>query len=112
MTRAKWEDLAKLADLMFEVEAKKLTELLGEENKLQRQRQRLKALNAAALKEFDGGHVAHKVDGDFHWQMWVGQNAQRIGQQQARARAMSEMHKPALRKAYGRKSVLSALSKK
>ncbi|WP_439143250.1 hypothetical protein [Planktotalea sp.] len=109
MKRDKWAQLAQLSDLIFDVEAQKFARLQEEEAKLKQKRDRLEEMNAAALNAFNQGHLSLRMGGDFYWQTWVGNNASRLGQAQARARALSEIHKPALRKAFGRKNVLKNL---
>lgn len=112
MKHSKWAQLTKLSDLVFDAVAQKFAKLQEEEARLKHQRSRLAEMNADALDAFKSVHPSHQLDGDFHWQTWVGNNASRLGQAQARARALSEMHKPALRKAFGRKSVLRDLANK
>ncbi len=108
----KWQQLAKLADLAFDHELAKLSELRQAEAKLLQQRQSLEAMNASALEDFSTPHPAHWQNGDFLWQTWVGNNARALSNEQARLRVLAEMHKPELKKAFGRKTALETLSKR
>ncbi|WP_375264520.1 hypothetical protein [Planktotalea sp.] len=86
MKRDKWAQLARLSDLIFDVEAQKFARLQEEVAKLKQKRDRLEEMNSTALNAFNQGHTSLRMDGDFHWQTWVGNNASRLGQAQARAR--------------------------
>jgi hypothetical protein len=112
MVTSRWDDLAKLANMAFERETRKLKELKATENQLAKQRVRLADMNEAALKSFGASHPSHWHNGDFLWQEWVGQNKRALGMEQAKLRALTEMHKPQLRKAFGRKTVLDKLAAK
>ena len=68
-------------------------------------------MNKDAFDQFAGVHPSHLLNGDFLWQTWVGQNLEEIGREQARLRAQAEIQKPSLRKAFGRKSVISRIMK-
>ncbi|MGB7319143.1 MAG: hypothetical protein WBC85_14360 [Planktotalea sp.] len=108
----KWAQLAKLATLAFDREVSKLSELKEAESKLASQREKLEGMNAQALEDFAGPHPAHWTNGDFLWQAWVAQNAKAIGIEQARLRVLAEMHKPELKKAFGRKTVMENLARR
>ena len=110
MVTTQWADLEKLAEIAFEVQMQKLKKLSAAEAKLIAQRQHLAAMNKDALREFSSVHPAHWQNGDFLWQSWIGENIEALGREQARVRALSEMHKPELRKAFGRKAVLARLA--
>lgn len=111
MTKKTWKDLAKLADLAFEIQSKKLAVLKDQEAQVIEKRQQLTDMNNGAMAALSGVHPAHYQSGDFHWQTWVGANKQKLGSEQALLRAQAEMLKPDLRKAFGRKSVLAKLIK-
>lgn len=107
-----WDDLARLATLMFENELRKLSEFRDAEARLAEKRRRLSEMNNEALDALAKPHPAHWHNGDVLWQSWVGENKRAIGVEQAKLRALSEMHKPKLRKAFGRKSVLEQLARR
>jgi len=107
----KWAQLAKLANLAFDSELAKLSELREAEARLVEQRTKLDRLNVQALEDFSKPHPAHWQNGDFLWQTWVGKNARALGMEQAKLRVLKEIHKPELLKAFGRKSVLEQLAK-
>ncbi len=112
MIKPKWSDLEKLADIAFDLQMQKLAKLKAAEAKLVNQRQQLADLNQGALSEFSTVHPAHWQNGDFLWQTWLGKNVEGLGREQAKVRALQEMLKPELRKAFGRKSVLAKLNRK
>ena len=107
-----WKELAELANLVFENELMKLSDLRASEEALTSKRGKLGEMNRQALDEFATPHPAHWHNGDFLWQSWVGKNERAIGLEQAKLRALTEMHRPKLRKAFGRKSVLEQLARR
>ncbi|MEP5154361.1 hypothetical protein [Planktotalea sp.] len=108
----KWAQLAELAQLAYDKELAKLSALWEAEAKLVERRQRLNAMNEQAMDDLSEPHPALWHNGDVLWQTWVNQNGRAIGMEQARLKALAEFHKPELRKAFGRKSVLESLSGK
>lgn len=108
----KWVQLAELANLAFDHKLAKLSELRAAEGKLTEQRRRLEGMNEQALVDLSEPHPSHWQNGDFHWQRWLAKNARALSIEQARLRVLSEMHKPELRKAFGRKTVMESLAKK
>jgi hypothetical protein len=107
----KWRELVQLVNLKFEQELEKVAKLRAAEDALVERRGRLAKMNAQALDAFAKPHPSHWHDGDFLWQTWVGKNERALGIEQARLRAIAEMHKPQLRRAFGRKCVVEALSR-
>ena len=112
MVKDKWSDLKALVDLSFDLELQKFTNLRAEETKLVAMRDRLGEMNKDAFDQFAGVYPSHLLNGDFLWQTWAGQNLEEIGREQARLRAQAEIEKSALRKAVGRKSVISRIMKR
>lgn len=108
----KWAQLAELAQLAYDRELAKLSELREAEAALREQRRRLKDMNEQALEDFSEPHPSHWHNGDVLWQAWVSKNARSISIEQARLRALAEFHRPELKKAFGRKSVLESLAGK
>ena len=111
MVKDKWSDLKALVDLSFDLELQKFTKLRAEETKLVSMRDRLGEMNKDAFDQFAGVHPSHLLNGDFLWQTWVGQNLEEMGREKARMRAQAKIQKPSLRKAFGRKSVISRIMK-
>ncbi len=109
---SKWHSLATLANLKYEQELKKTAELRTNLESLAERRQSLNKMNEQALCDFSQPHPAHWHDGDFLWQTWVGRNVRALGMEEAKARALLEIHMPEMRKAFGRKSVTEALVRK
>lgn len=110
--KQKWAELAKLANLVFDSELRKSSELRQAQANLGLKRRRLDVMNRKALDALVNPHPVHRHDGDVLWQAWVGQNARAIGLEQAKLRALTEIHKSKLRKAFGRKSVLEELARR
>jgi hypothetical protein len=106
-----WNELAKIAAALFEKELQTLSKLTEQHASVNSRQAQLGAANDAALKELSQVHVAHKVNGDVLWQAWVGNNKQALGQEEARVRAQKEVHMPAIRKAFGRKTVTQQLAR-
>ena len=112
MVKANWAKLATIAELAVRAEAKKTLDLRKQEADLTQKRLRVDKANEDALTSFAGVHPAHWHSGDFHWQIWVSKNRERLGQQQAHLRAQVEIHRPELLKAFGRKVVIEEVSLK
>lgn len=107
----KWSQLSQLATLAFEQELGKLAEIREREAHVALQQQKLGAMNAKAVEDLSSPHPIHWQNGDFLWQTWVGENARALNLEQARVRALLEIHRPELKKAFGRKLVMEALAK-
>lgn len=101
--------LQRIAAAAFEAQARKHAELTQAKAELATRQERLAQMDADALSDFAGPHPAHWHGGAVQWQAWVTQNARKLSMEEARLRAQQEIHLPALRKAFGKREVLTRL---
>lgn len=105
-----WQQLAQIAKLMFDKEAAELSRLTLALEETSAKQAGLSQRNTQALEQLSGAYSALRLNGDVHWQSWVGSAQQALNEQSARLTAQKEMTLPTVQYAFGRKTALEKIA--